>query len=176
MDNTITFNSVYKKYNLIILNTCIKKLYNYNDALDVSQEIFLSIYKDLDKFEGRSKLSTWIYAVTFNAIRNFWKFKKAKCRGNILKNDINEYKVIDNKYNPEKIYEDNSFSNEIINQFNNVKKYKFYDAIYMREIEHKEYKEIADILNISIGTVKSRINRARECLKFEIRKKELCYL
>jgi RNA polymerase sigma-70 factor (ECF subfamily) len=65
------FDRIFEKYTVPVYSLCYRYTRNEADARDISQEIFIRIYRNLDKFRGRSKLSTWIYRITVNACISF---------------------------------------------------------------------------------------------------------
>ena len=156
------FETLIKSYESKIYNTCYYILKNKDDAYDASQETCLKIYRFINKFKGDSKFSTWVYRVTYNTCLDYIKKRK---------DELSFEEVFSNGSRPEEkvegIIESRELKYEIkrcILKLNN----DFRTVIILRDIEGLSYQEIADILEIEVGTVKSRINRARETLKKEL--------
>lgn len=156
------FESLILSYEKKIYNLCFYMLKNKDDALDASQEVSIKIYKSIDKFKGESKFSTWVYRITYNTCMDYIK----KRRDELSYDDvINPETHVDSRI--EGIIETRELQYEIkkcILKLSN----DFRTIIILRDINGLSYQEIADILNIEIGTVKSRLNRARETLRNEL--------
>lgn len=156
------FESLILKYEGKIYNMCYYLLKNREDASDASQEVCIKIYKSINKFKGDSKFSTWIYRITYNTCLDYIKKRKDELSyEEVLSTDSN----IESK--TEGIIEARELKFELkrcILKLNN----DFKTVIILRDIEGLSYQEIAEVLNIEVGTVKSRINRAREAFKNEL--------
>lgn len=156
------FESLILKYEGKIYNMCYYLLKNREDASDASQEVCIKIYKSINKFKGDSKFSTWIYRITYNTCLDYIKKRKDELSyEEVLSTDSN----VESK--TEGIIEARELKFELkrcILKLNN----DFKTVIILRDIEGLSYQEIADVLNIEVGTVKSRINRAREAFKNEL--------
>ena len=152
-----------------------KKVYNMalrytadpQDALDICQEVFLRVYRFLPKYKGDSTLSTWIYRITMNVCHDT-AYKKESINDIRIdvKNDDEEYRteIADARFDPEKEFEKKQVR-ELIQKGIATLDETYKEAIIMRDINGMSYEEIADVLGINQGTVKSRIFRAREKLK-----------
>lgn len=147
---------------------------NYDESQDLSQEIFLKIYKEIDKFRFESKLSTWVYRISLNACLD-WKRKNCKIVninissiGSDSKND-SSFEIRDNGPLPEDMIITNENQREIHELV-----YKLPDnyksVIIMYHFNNMSYQEIALALNIPERTVETRLYRARRILKEEVLK------
>ncbi|MGF7060757.1 RNA polymerase sigma factor [Brassicibacter mesophilus] len=145
---------------------------DYDESQDLSQEIFLKIYKEIGKFRFESKLSTWIYRISLNACLD-WKRKNSKIINiNISsissesKND-SSFEIRDNSPLPE----DMIISNENQREVHELV-YKLPDnyksVIIMYHFNNMSYQEIAFALDIPERTVETRLYRARRMLKEEV--------
>lgn len=156
------FESLILKYEGKIYNMCYYLLKNKEDASDASQEVCIKIYKSINKFKGDSKFSTWIYRITYNTCLDHIKKRKDELSyEEVLSTDGS----IESR--TEGIIEARELKFELkrcILKLNN----DFKTVIILRDIEGLSYQEIAEVLNIEVGTVKSRINRAREAFKNEL--------
>lgn len=156
------FESLIVKYESKIYNLCFYLLKNKEDASDASQEVCLKIYKAINKFKGDSKFSTWLYRITYNTCLDYIKKRKDEL-------SFEEVLSTDNSFESktEGIIEDRELKFELkrcILKLSN----DFKTVIILRDIEGLAYQEMAEVLNIEVGTVKSRLNRAREALKNEL--------
>lgn len=164
-NNLEAFEKLILTYETKIYNLCFYILKNKEDALDASQEVCIKIYKSIAKFKGDSKFSTWVYRVTYNTCIDHVKKRK----DDIPYDDfINIEAGEDNKVDG--IIETKELKQEIRNCIMNLNE-DFRTIIILRDIDGLSYQEIAGILNIEVGTVKSRLSRARENLKNELIKK-----
>ncbi|CCC57844.1 RNA polymerase sigma factor [Caloramator australicus] len=156
------FESLFKQYENKIYNIAYYILKNEHDAMDVTQEVALKIYRSISNFKGDSKLSTWIYRITYNTCLDYIKKRKEDL-------SLDEYIAIEGETidNTEDTYESNELRNIIKNCILKLNE-DFRTIIVLRDVHGFSYQEIAGILNIEVGTVKSRLNRAREALKKEL--------
>ncbi|EYE89211.1 DNA-directed RNA polymerase subunit sigma [Fervidicella metallireducens AeB] len=160
----LAFEKLFSIYENKIYNLSYYTLKNKEDARDVTQDVCLKIYKSIEKFQGNSKISTWIYRITYNTCIDYLKKKKAE----ISFEEASKFEI-DNEYRVESIVEKNEIKNIIkkcILRLSNDHR----TIIILRDINGLSYQEISEILGLEIGTVKSRINRAREALKNELTK------
>ncbi|MCL1873526.1 MAG: sigma-70 family RNA polymerase sigma factor [Clostridiales bacterium] len=171
--NIEAFEELIGKYQQKIYNTAYRMVGNYHDALDISQEAIIRIYKSLGGFRGEAAFSTWIYHITANACRDELRRKYRHFEGSLdewISDDEGNAvprEVADLSHSPEKALDEQEvalYLQTLINQLN--PEYRM--AMVMREQMNYSYQEIADILQISIGTVKSRISRARKILQEKI--------
>lgn len=156
------FESLISMYESKIYNMCFYLLKNREDAADASQEVCIKIYKSINKFKGDSKFSTWIYRITYNTCLDHIKKRKDELS---FEEVISTDGPLTSK--TEGIIEARELKFELkrcILKLNN----DFKTVIILRDIDGLSYLEISEILNIEVGTVKSRLNRAREALKNEL--------
>ncbi len=159
------FEALVLLFDKKIYNYCLRMTNNADDAEDLTQEVFIKVYKSLGSFRKDSKFSTWIYRIAYNTCVDNHRKKKFKLlslyRGESKENEIDipapgpapEEKIISNeRYNLIK---------ECIAQL----RPKYKSVIILRDIQNYSYQEIADILDIPMGTVKSNISRARGLLR-----------
>jgi len=140
---------------------------NREDALDLSQEAFIKAYTNLHSFRGESRLSVWLYRLTYNLCLDFArKNSRAKIVSLSGRNDDGEdfdIEIPDYRHVPEqKILQEEQ--GKIISESIEELPEKHREILVLREISDMSYSEIASLLNISEGTVKSRLSRARMLL------------
>lgn len=170
-----SFEELISAHQKRIFNIAYRILGNLEDANDVTQEALIKAYKGIKNFNHKSSFSTWLYTIVNNACIDFIRKNK---KTNITYLD-REYETEEGSYKvqvysdektPEELLEKKEVQklvHEAINQLN----YEHRRIIVLRDIKQFSYQEIAQILNCSEGTVKSRINRARNNLKMIIREK-----
>jgi RNA polymerase sigma-70 factor (ECF subfamily) len=165
--NTDKFSYFVEKYENQIFNLCLSIVKNKDDALDLTQEAFLLAYKNLKNFKEKSSFSTWIYRIAYNLSINFVKRKGGFLT--ILDRDEEDLEFqIEDKTSSiwEEIEKEERM--KIIEDCLNKLKDSDRVIIELREIENLSYEEISEILSLPIGTIKSRLFRAREHLKNEV--------
>ncbi|RME00046.1 MAG: sigma-70 family RNA polymerase sigma factor, partial [Deltaproteobacteria bacterium] len=146
-------------------------------AEDLSQEIFLNIYRNLKKFRHESKFSTWVYRIVMNHCINRSGYLK---RRHASKHDSlttaprdgepttsSERELVAPQPTPERELQRKETQRLIQEGISRLQE-DFRQILILRDIEGRSYEEIAEILQISIGTVKSRIHRARMNLKAQL--------
>ena len=165
------FEKIIEEYQNIVYSIALRMAGNETDAFDMAQEVFIKLYRNLSKFDGRSKLSTWIYRVASNTCLDELK-KRKRIRDNTK--SLNEefetaddsvvLEIKDTKPLPEEEIE-NSEIKETLNSAILKLSDQHKEVIILRDIEGFSYEEIADITKNSVGTVKSRLSRARSALR-----------
>ncbi|MPW24584.1 sigma-70 family RNA polymerase sigma factor [Alkalibaculum sp. M08DMB] len=153
------FGVLINKYSIQVYNTLHRILGNEEDAQDVSQEVFIKIYKNMHTFKGKSEFSTWLYRITINCAKDFNKKKKIDLLIDDTK-DIEQEFSYEKSSNPEAAIEEVEKRELVLKELMKLKKNQRM-IIVLRDIQGLSYEEISKVLSISIGTVKSRINRAR---------------
>ena len=155
------FELIVKKYERMIYNLAFTKTRNKENAQDIAQECFLRAYKMLRSYRTDSAFSTWIYRICQNLIFDFYrKTKKLKTEPE----ELNEKDMADTESEPsEQIIRAEKIEKirEIINSLPQDSR----EIIILRDLNDISYAQISEMLGIEIGTVKSRLNRAREKLK-----------
>jgi RNA polymerase sigma-70 factor (ECF subfamily) len=176
--NVEAFEELVLKYQRQIYTVAYRFMGNHEDASDLAQEAFIKAYKSIDRFRGESSLKTWLYHIVANVCRD--ELRKRK-KGQVLSLDApistEEGEITrqteDWTYAPDLIYESKEaqyFIQEAINQL--TPEYK--EVIILREIQGFSYEEIARHLGCSLGTIKSRLNRARKAMRdLLIKRREL---
>ncbi len=163
-----SYEVLIKEYEAKIYNLCIRYLHDKEAAYDVAQEVCLKIWTKLNTFKRESKLSTWIYRVTINECLDYIK-KNNKTQPFSMddKEDESEERLRDKT----EIWNDLSANVElkemqqVINMAIDELKDEYKSLIILRDIEGRSYEEIAEIENVPLGTIKSRLSRARNKLK-----------
>lgn len=155
------FEIIYKTSADFVYSIALSITKNIDTAEDITQEVFIKIYKNLKKFQFRSTFKTWIYRIAINTAINDYK-KRSKEMGKrddfevVLKthyvNDITE-EIIGRKDKERQLL-------SFLDRLNTEQR----TCIILREIERLSYKEISEVLKININTVRSRLKRARIAL------------
>ena len=150
-----------------VYSLALKMTKSEEDALDISQEAFIKAYRNLNNFRGDSKFSVWLYRLTYNICIDFLRKKsKEKVLSLDFEDDSGEVSPIeipDVRDLPEDSAVRREVRKTIAKSFNELPQ-KHRDVLVMREVNNMSYEDIAETLMISVGTVKSRIARARMSL------------
>jgi len=167
------FKPIYDQYSVMVYNVALHYLQNVEDAEEVTQDVFVSVYQNLDKFNSNSSLKTWVYRITINKCLDFIKYKKSAKRFFVFgKKTENEYEIqnistfehpgiaLENKENAQLLF-------ETINQLTENQK----TAFILSKLDGLSNPEIAEIMNISISSVESLIFRAKTSLKEKLSNK-----
>ena len=159
-----------------IYNYCLRMTNNRSDAEDLAQEVFLKAYKNLKNFRKDSKFSTWIYRIAYNTCVDNYRKKRLKLLP--LNKIIDEEQQEISIPSPDPLPEEQVISNEkysLIKECIAQLKPRYKSAIILRDIHNYSYREIAEILDIPIGTVKSDISRARALLRKALKSRLMEY-
>lgn len=167
--NITAFEKLIISHEKTVYNIAYRMFNNEEDAKDISQEVFIKFYKSLSKFDGTSKISTWIHRITVNTCIDELRKRKGKETSsiddviNMDEGDLKKQYQNNSKTPEEKLIskEDTEALKEAINLLSENHK----TLIILRDIQGLSYLEIADITGSSLGTIKSRLARARVQLK-----------
>ncbi len=166
------FEELATRYQPAIMNMAYRLLGNRSDAGDVCQEVFVLLLRKLGSFRGEAKFSTWLYRVSLNACHDYARRSRrnvslSESPGDDLP-EIEQRLADDGLEAPEASMERAEVQKAVREAISRLP-YKFKEIIYLHDISGYNYKEVAEILDISLGTVKSRLNRARNRLALELR-------
>jgi len=144
-----------------------------NDASDVVQDVFVKVFRGINSFREECSLRTWIYRIGVNEARNHrrWSFRHTRHEVPIDKGLVEEDHASDCPRDRGESPYDHTLQKEnrtLIEQALSRVKPVFRLAVILRDIENLSYEEIAQVMQVSLGTVKSRILRGRECLRKEL--------
>lgn len=153
-----------KPYSERLLRKAKSMTSNEDDAEDVVQDALISGYKSISNFRADSGVYTWLYRIVINKSKDL--LAKNKNRGEKPLSD-SEYLVLDERMGYEKKLELNDESNYLIRKVNSLDEV-YRQVIELRYFEEMSYSDIATVLNCNIGTVKSRLFKAKELLKHMI--------
>ena len=154
--NQEAFDMLVKKHYSRAINIAYSLLNNMADAQDAAQEAFLSIYRKLNDFRMDASFSTWVYRIVVNSSYDLMRKRRIK-----------QVPLDDFLLESIPVAEDKSdyLKKETVQAALAKLPFEYRSAIVLREMEGLTYEEIAEALNINIGTVESRIFRARQMLK-----------
>ena len=165
--DTQAFEEIVLEHQKNVYNLALKMTGNADDAFDVSQDTFLRAYNALSSFRGDSRLSVWLYRLTSNICIDL--LRKKKRRGEVslsVRNDQNEedeIEIPDDRYAPETALERKELRRSLREGLASLPE-NYRQILTLREISGLSYEEIAQVLELEPGTVKSRLFRARKQL------------
>lgn len=165
------FDLLVLKYERRLANVVSKLVWNHEDVLDVCQEAFIKAYRALPNFRGDSAFYTWIYRIAINTAKNFLVAKGR--RPPITDIDAQEAEQFGGESRlkeyetPENILSRDELEMTLNNALNALPE-DLKTAITLREMEGLSYEEIASVMECPVGTVRSRIFRAREAIDTKI--------
>jgi RNA polymerase sigma-70 factor (ECF subfamily) len=143
------------------------------EALDLAQDVFLQVFRTIHHFRGQSTLRTWIYRIVINQARNRQRWWRRRRRADQVSLDEHirangEMPSTMAQAAPDRVFSQKELADRL---WAAVERLPFEQrtAIVLREIEGLSYEEIAFSLGVAVGTVKSRLARAREALRAELR-------
>jgi RNA polymerase sigma-70 factor (ECF subfamily) len=152
-----TFRILVYKHKDKVRNLIFLTLGDTEFVDDISQDVFISVYHKLDEFRFESKFTTWLYRITVNKCRDYLRKKRVRSIFVPIKDS-------DTEYGTGPFSEDVDIPNLVRSAIDKLPE-KLRIPLVLRDIEGLSYKEIADQLGTEVGTIKSRIFRARESLK-----------
>lgn len=166
------FDLLIKKYQHRIVSLVSRYVADQHEAMDVAQEAFIKAYRAIDRFRGDSAFYTWLYRIAINTAKNWLVARKRRPPAfDIDASDAEQYDI------ESRLKEQGTPENELLRE---EIKTTVYDtiaglpddlrtAIMLREIEGMSYEDIAVTMDCPIGTVRSRIFRAREAIDVKLK-------
>ena len=158
--NQAAFDILFSKYNNKLYASLLAFTKSQDLAEDLTQKTFIRVWKKIETFRGDSSLFTWIYRIAINLAKNEFSSKQAKNQG-ITDNIEDSYDFASSVSSPES-HAIEAESMQAVMDFIASLPTDLREAISLREFDGKSYEEIAQITGSPIGTVRSRIFRARE--------------
>jgi RNA polymerase sigma-70 factor (ECF subfamily) len=167
------YETLLARFQQPVYALALRLLNDPSDASDVVQEVFLKVFRNIGAFRGQSSLKTWIYRITVNEAHNSrrWFFRHRKREVDLdedpeTSRSLKEV-IPDSSRSPYEIVldgEQHSLIEAALLRINPT----FREAVVLRDLADLSYDEIADVLGVSLGTVKSRILRGREALREQL--------
>ena len=162
------FAALVSAYETKIYNLALRYLGNREDAMDASQEVFLRVFRFLPGFQEESGFSTWIYRIGVNVCKDMLAKQSRRNEQSLEVEDEDDeqrtMELADHRYTPEQIVE-NAELRSVLSEAIAALPDQQREVIVLRDIQGLSYDEIANVLSLEPGTVKSRLSRARENLR-----------
>lgn len=153
----LAFEKIVKQYEQRLFQVAVRLLQDSDAADEVVQETFMSFYRNMHKFEGKSKVYTYLYRIAVNRSIDYIRKKKTR------KNYEEEY-LKENKSKIEAGYQEDLDIKIVLQKSLDQLDVKYRTPIVLLEYENMKYKEIAEVMGISLSAVKMRIFKGREKL------------
>lgn len=158
------FDALFEKYQAKIIRLVGHYIRDASESNDITQEVFIRAYQSIDQFRGESSFYTWLYRIAINTAKNHLALKSRSSCFNVTDEQLENWNARRETNREASTPEGVLISYETEEQFFNILCHLPLDlrtAITLREQEGKTYEEIAEIMGCPIGTVRSRIFRAR---------------
>ena len=157
----------------MVYQLSLNLLNDHNEALDLSQEVFLRVFRTIHNFRGQSSLRTWIYRIVVNQARNRQRWWRRRHRSQQISldqhiRDHGDVPEANEGGSPDRLLGRTRLAERIRVALDRLP-FDQKTAIVLREIDGLSYEEIGFSLGIAVGTVKSRLARAREGLRAQLR-------
>ncbi len=164
--DTNAFEKLVIEHQKNVYNLALKMLGNPEDAMDASQECFLRAFRSLSGFQGDSRLSVWLYRMTSNVCIDFLRKKKRRAEVPLTmtdEDDERELEIPDERFSPEAAFDKAERVRAVRYGLQKLPE-EYRRILTLREIGGLSYEELADALDMELGTVKSKLFRARKKL------------
>jgi len=163
------FEELIRPYEKKVFNLAYRMCGSVEDAKDLAQEAIVRAFSGLSSFRGDASFSTWLYRIASNACLDELRRRKRQPADYLDEPVITvdgeiRRQVADPSQNPLEVVERSELQQIIQDSLTSLPE-EYRVVVVLREIQGFSYQEIAEILNCSLGTVKSRLNRARKALK-----------
>ena len=168
----MAFAELVADHQRMVVQLAINLLGDRDEALDLSQEVFLRVFRTIARFRGQSTLSTWIYRIAVNQARNRHRFWRRRHRADQVSLDVHvathgEFRS-GAEAGPTVCLRRRNWRRKLQAALDALP-FDQRTAIVLREVDGLSYDEIAYSLGVAVGTVKSRLTRARQTLRVELR-------
>ncbi|MFW6257363.1 MAG: RNA polymerase sigma factor [Prolixibacteraceae bacterium] len=170
------FTELVKNYQKLVINTCLGLVHNRDNAEDIAQEVFIEVFQSVDKFRSQSKISTWLYRIAVNRSLNFIRDNKKRRWFKSFEDIVRDRNtgIFNLAANPETPEDDlekrqrTALLHEAIDTLPENQRIAF----TLNKYEELSYKEISEIMELSLSSVESLIHRAKKNLQ---KKLYMCY-
>ncbi len=163
------FEALIKQHQVVAYNVALRILGNQEDAKDAAQEALIKVFKNISKFKAEAQFSTWLYRIVVNTCNDYLRKERSRQHFSLdqemeTSDGTLKREVADDRMAPEKVYEANSLREKVHLAIQRLPEQQR-TVVILRDIEGMSYEVIASMLDLPVGTVKSRINRGRDALK-----------
>lgn len=165
--NMTAFEEIYKRHHRRVYSVCLRMLQNTSEAEDLTQDVFIQLYRKIGSFRGDSAFTTWLHRMTVNQVLMHFRKRSVKYEKATEEGEI-PVQIVSGSANPERmrIIDKISLDNAIEQLPNGYK-----NVFVLHDVEGFEHEEVARILGCSVGTSKSQLHKARLKLQKLLKKK-----
>jgi RNA polymerase sigma-70 factor (ECF subfamily) len=169
---TVCFDILVDRYKVRLYNYLLRLLRNEDEAEELAQETFVKAFIHADKYKTIARFSTWLYTIATNLVRNKLRAKRRAPRfvsiwsrgADSSEEDMPSVELVDTERQPDARFNDKELARIIDDAIEKIPA-KYRTSFVLREINQLSYEEIAAVTGLKLGTVRSRINRARSCFR-----------
>lgn len=166
------YADIIKRYQDKIFRYVYTRVYDYDEACDMTQDIFLITMESLKTFRKESQFSTWLFSIAVNYCKNHRRKNRHKVYSiNTTENEL-EIQIPDIRENQEELVITNESLHIMLEELYKLPE-DYRDILVLRDIEGESYATIAQMLHLSLANVKVRIHRGREMLKSRLQQRGL---
>jgi len=167
------YEELLSRFQQPVYALALRLLSDPSEAADVVQEVFLKVFRNIGSFRGQSSLKTWIYRITVNEAHNtrrwFFRHRRRETELDLGAEETRDWRetIPDKSRSPFDVAfdrEQHVMIEAALQRINPI----FREAVVLRDIADMRYEEIAEVLGVTLGTVKSRILRGRDALRKEL--------
>ncbi|MBI2298785.1 MAG: sigma-70 family RNA polymerase sigma factor [Armatimonadetes bacterium] len=171
----IDFDALIDRYHKKIFNVLLRMVGDFHEAADLTQDVFVQAYRALPTFRGDSKIYTWLYRIAVNRGKN--RMKQITRTTSVVAGSIDDpieaeeglrREVPDQSHVPERVLQQRELQ-AVVNQEINGLPPDFRLVVILRDLEGLSYRDMAEVIGISLEAVKSRLFRARSQLRERLR-------
>ncbi len=155
----LAWEEVVRRFRRRVFGIAYKFTGRYEESQDLTQEIFLRVFKSLDKFDQNADFGTWLYSVSRNHCIDHYRSGRRE-RELLVRHELSLEDFASGRFDPHRAVELRDKKKLLVQALSNLPE-KLREAVVLRDIKELTYKEIVDRLDLPEGTVKSRINRGR---------------
>ena len=159
------FDALVRKHQLRAFNVAYQLLRNHEDATEVAQDAFVSVYRNIAQFREDCEFTTWLHQIVVNLARNKHRWWKRRGRQQaVALDDPLASQIAGPAVTPDVEAEQSEFSRRLMKKMGELPR-EFREVLVLRNIENMSYHQMAVALECPVGTIKSRLARAREELR-----------
>jgi len=165
--NMAAFEEIYKRHHRRVYSVCLRMLQNTSEAEDLTQDVFIQLYRKIGSFRGDSAFTTWLHRMTVNQVLMHFRKRTVKYEKTTEEGET-PVQIVSGTANPEKMrIVDKIALDNAIEQLPSGYK----NVFVLHDVEGFEHEEVARILGCSVGTSKSQLHKARLKLQRLLKKK-----
>ncbi|NBW41705.1 sigma-70 family RNA polymerase sigma factor [bacterium] len=167
--NKIAFEQLVEKYETKVFHLAMRFTKNEEDAEEVLQDVFMTLHRKIELFQGKSAFSSWLYRIVVNAA--FMKLRKRRQKPTVLLEDLapmTRQKVLDGEFSQEnhieKFTQNEELKGVLLSAVNRLPE-QYRSVFVMRDVNGFSNQETSEVLGLSIPAIKSRLHRSRIMLR-----------